>query len=315
MNRFIIAGQPRAGTTFLYHNLQKHPSIFMASRKESNYFTVNYERGVEWFDHWYRDMACDQIGGDVSPGYFLQSQAIERIRAYGPNVKVILAVRDPAEWAVSLYDHVQTFDWRVPHFTEFIDGYAFKIAHTRFPVRIAGGFVAEMIEEYRAAFGDHILLFNFELLRRNPLFVLRCITKFLGLPPHFHDGNYDNLTINAGRRPNLKLLTTILTDERFRSFVEALVPQALIQRTRNWTAVVGGKLAAQKPQNIDPETARIARDAFAADSEVVSALFAESKMQLGCGTPFTLDCSGASEDRTDAMNHPNERQDPVTSKC
>ncbi len=315
MNRFIIAGQPRAGTTFLYHNLQKHPSIFMASRKEINYFTANYERGAEWFDHWYRDMASDQIGGDVSPGYFLQSQAIERIRAYDPNVKIILAVREPADWAVSLHGHVQTFDWRVPHFAEFIDGYAFKIAHTRSQVRIAGGFVAGMIEKYRAAFGDDILLFDFELLRRNPLYILRCITRFLELPPSFDDGNFDNFVINAGRRPNLKLLTTILTNEKFRSFVEAFVPQALIQRTRNWTAVIGGKLTAQKTQSIDPETSRIAREAFAADSEAVSALFAESKMQLGSGKPFTLDCSGVSEDRTDAMSHPNERQDPVTAKC
>lgn len=313
MNRFIVAGQPRAGTTFLYHNLQKHPSIFMPHRKEVNYFSVHHERGLRWYDAHYCEMEHDQIGGDVSPTYFLQEQAFQRIIAHHPDTKVILVVRNPADWAISLHRHVQTFDRHVPTFSDFIEGYPFKIAHLRVPLRIAGGFVSRRIEDFRTAFGDHLLIFSFELLRRNPLHVLRCIAKFLDLPLYFEAGNFDDLVINSARRPNLRIINSVLTNERFRSCVESVVPRALIRKVRNWSALMGGKCAGRKSVSIDPNTARIARAAFSADSRAVSALFAECEMQLGSGRPLHLESDGVSRNTAAVVANCNDGAQLITS--
>jgi hypothetical protein len=70
-NVFIIPGMPRCATTFLYHNLQKHPSVFCPFRKETNYFSVNYHKGIDWYRHLYREIRPGQIGADVSPSYLL----------------------------------------------------------------------------------------------------------------------------------------------------------------------------------------------------------------------------------------------------
>ncbi|MBN2757956.1 MAG: hypothetical protein JXR51_12320 [Bacteroidales bacterium] len=40
---------PRAGTTFMYHYLQKHPEVFLPYRKEIQYFDLNYSEGENWY--------------------------------------------------------------------------------------------------------------------------------------------------------------------------------------------------------------------------------------------------------------------------
>jgi len=79
---FIIPGMPRAGTTFLYHNLQLHPEIFVPYRKEVNYFTFDHKRGEKWYFSMFDEMTDNQIGADISPFYFMDDFAPERIKKY-----------------------------------------------------------------------------------------------------------------------------------------------------------------------------------------------------------------------------------------
>jgi hypothetical protein len=41
---FLIIGMARSGKTFLYHHLQKHPDVFMALKKEPQFFTANWAK-------------------------------------------------------------------------------------------------------------------------------------------------------------------------------------------------------------------------------------------------------------------------------
>ena len=103
---FILAGMPRTATTFLYQRFQEHPAIFCPYRKETNFFSVNYQKGPAWYRGLYSDMADGQISADVSPVYFLDEQAIDRIGAFEPDTPVILGVRPASEWALSWYTQV-----------------------------------------------------------------------------------------------------------------------------------------------------------------------------------------------------------------
>src|SRR3712207_1522313 len=46
---FFIIGQRRCGTTFLYHLLTLHPFVERATRRETHFFGVYFEEGVEWY--------------------------------------------------------------------------------------------------------------------------------------------------------------------------------------------------------------------------------------------------------------------------
>ena len=88
---FVVFGMPRTGTTYLYHALARHPRIFVPYRKESYFFSVNHGKGEDWFRSLYKGIGTDQIGADINPLYYLDADSIDRILAYDPNVKVILA--------------------------------------------------------------------------------------------------------------------------------------------------------------------------------------------------------------------------------
>src|SRR4051812_21610225 len=46
---FIILGAQKAGTTTLYDNLVKHPSVAPCDIKEVHFFDRNWERGQNWY--------------------------------------------------------------------------------------------------------------------------------------------------------------------------------------------------------------------------------------------------------------------------
>jgi hypothetical protein len=44
MPNFLIIGAAKAGTTALYHYLERHPQIFMSPQKEPRFFAIEGEK-------------------------------------------------------------------------------------------------------------------------------------------------------------------------------------------------------------------------------------------------------------------------------
>ena len=93
----IIIGCKKCGTTFLKDVLIRHPFVAMAET-ENGHFIMKEKFSQGW--PFYRsEMAYsfpDQITMEKSPLYWPVTGAPERIYNYNPDVKLILAVRDPA---------------------------------------------------------------------------------------------------------------------------------------------------------------------------------------------------------------------------
>lgn len=118
MNKAIpnlfIPGAPKAGTTFLYSILQKHPAIYFPAIKELNYFS--YEDLIQ--GSYYNDYKIgDQIKylkqfregqnhdyrADGSVSYFAYHDVAERIKKFNPDAKLIFTLRNPIKRAFSHY--------------------------------------------------------------------------------------------------------------------------------------------------------------------------------------------------------------------
>ena len=117
----IIVGAMKCGTTALHRYLDLHPDVAMSEPKELNFFcgpdrpdgahgeraawsAGNWHRGVEWYAARFRSAP---VRGEASPGYTSPSfpQAAERMARVVPEVRLVYAVRDPVERAVSQYLH------------------------------------------------------------------------------------------------------------------------------------------------------------------------------------------------------------------
>jgi hypothetical protein len=109
---FLCIGAQKAGTTWLYRNLEAHAGIFFPSAspdepdfyaKEAHFFNLDerYEQGIEFYTKRFRK-AEGRLKGDMTPNY--ASLPLERIRAVHelmPDVRLMYLLRDPVERAWS----------------------------------------------------------------------------------------------------------------------------------------------------------------------------------------------------------------------
>ena len=118
---FLIIGAYRAGTTSLRRLLTQHPDVFMPSLAEPSFFafgpggeypplllkpdadpyrrkrTINLEDYLALFDGVSGQLAV----GEDSPEYLRASGSAERIRAFNPDMKLVVTLRDPVERVIS----------------------------------------------------------------------------------------------------------------------------------------------------------------------------------------------------------------------
>lgn len=103
---FIIVGAQKAGTTSLYSYLKLHPQIYPGVKKEIQFFSINYSKGVAWYRSHFPLITKAKKGlitGEATPYYLYHPHAAKRIAETLPNVKLIILLRDPVERAISAY--------------------------------------------------------------------------------------------------------------------------------------------------------------------------------------------------------------------
>lgn len=286
---FILAGMPRTATTFLYQRFLEHPAIFCSYRKETNFFSVNYDKGFDWYRGLYAGIADAQIAADVSPAYFLDELVIDRIRAFEPKTPVILGVRPASEWALSWYTQVMTYHRGArPSLEEFLTGYAFQISGGEIWQDFRNGFVSRMIDRYRQAFGDNLLLYHHRAFRENPLAVVNSIEHFVDVPRYFSPDNFRNEVVNAGTRRNIGIATYLLSRERFVDAIGRLVPRRFVQAARNAYVAVGTSKKALPKPSFTAEEIALSKLIFSDDDSWIESLFADKQIQLGSGDAFEV---------------------------
>ena len=102
---FLLAGVQKAGTTSLFGMLAKHPQISTPSQKELHFFDDDRR---DWADPdytWYHEKINwsdgATIAGESTPMYIFWPGAMERIKTYNPDVRLVFSFRDPVERAFS----------------------------------------------------------------------------------------------------------------------------------------------------------------------------------------------------------------------
>jgi len=279
---FVLAGMPRTATTFLYQRFQEHPEIFCPYRKETNFFSVNYSKGASWYRNLYQSISDGQIGADVSPVYFLDKQAIDRIQKFEYQLPVILGVRPASDWALSWYTQVlSSHIGTKPSFEEFVSGYNLEISGGEIWQDFRDGFVRRMVERYREAFREGLLLYHYRILREDPLRLINSIEDFLGISRHFSSDNLTNEIVNAGTRRNIGLVAHLLSREEFVDFVGRIVPRRLTQAFRNAYVAVGTSKEPKKKPSFTDEEVTLSREIFAEDDRWIESVFSETHIQSG----------------------------------
>ena len=119
----IVAGVQKGGSSWLHGILGRHPDVFMAEAKELRYF--NQRGRVQYSDDWDKYLAHFDgassywYRGESTPHYYWVKDgqcryspytrgydtAAEIVRLLGPEVQIIIILRNPVERAISAAHH------------------------------------------------------------------------------------------------------------------------------------------------------------------------------------------------------------------
>jgi len=279
----IVAGMPRVGTTFLYHNLQLHPDIFLPKRKEIGFFSYRYHEGIKWFLDYYKDISDEQVPFDICPIYCFDHDVIDRILDMNQDAKVILGLRDPTSWAFSWHEQIRSYSNLLP-FQQFIkEGFSFERDGKKLAINFEDGRIATIITNYKKVFGKQLLLFDFSILKKSPLSLLKAIESFSGIRAYFEEGNFINRRINASGRKTNRLFNQLLLARGVSDLVTKLLPRKLLQFIRSWveTNSLKNNQVDEWKNKFSEEDRRVAEEVFQKDKLFIEELFKGSPIRLG----------------------------------
>lgn len=106
----IIIGAGRSGTTSVFAWMEQHPDIQFSITKEVHYFSLPdlYQRG-EKYVHSLFDGPEKKIVATADTYLLMDHDAPARIKAYNPDMRIIVMLRDPVERAFSNYQYSVQF--------------------------------------------------------------------------------------------------------------------------------------------------------------------------------------------------------------
>lgn len=94
---FIIIGPPKCASTSLHYYLGQHPEIFTTKVKETRFFSLHYDKGLDYYAHYFEQAGKAKAIGEATPSYSFLPYAADRIKSHFPDIKLILCFRNPLD--------------------------------------------------------------------------------------------------------------------------------------------------------------------------------------------------------------------------
>ncbi len=175
---FVGIGAQKSATTWLYDILADHPGVSLSEQKELDFFSYRFDCGYQWYERQFPAHGEGRITGEVSPSYFHTADVPERIRAYAPDMKLILFLREPVQRAISNHKH----EVRIGHLQG--DDLSFEAGLANNPLYIDQGLYATHLERWLDVFSrEQLLIVLFDDVVARGAEVAGEIYRFLGIDP------------------------------------------------------------------------------------------------------------------------------------
>ena len=237
-NLFIV-GMPKSGTSALYYFLKQHPDVFMSPLKEPKYFATDMYGERDRYQHrekfypirtekeylkLFKKVKNEKIIGEASPQYSYSKVAAKNIHKMNPNAKIIIMLREPADFLYSLHSQKrfdgseQESDFKRALLLEKKRKKGLPLSKTApAPPRILYYERAKytgQIKRYLNVFNKkQIKIIIFEDFKKDNTKVYKQILRFLNVNNNFKPVFR---TVNANKVVRFGFLNTILVNKRIR---------------------------------------------------------------------------------------------------
>lgn len=169
---FICLGAQKAGTTWLYHELKKHPQCQMPKIKELRFFDPYPCKNL---NKYLKNFQSDLVSGDMTPEYSMGENTPKQIYELFPNIKLFMILRNPIDRAFSNYRmslYLGSMSDKVPFIKHFRKNHRFIATK---------GYYVKQIKNYMNYFELHnnLKVFFYDDLLEDPIKYFYSICDFL----------------------------------------------------------------------------------------------------------------------------------------
>ena len=208
---FIIIGGQRCGTTSLYTYLAQHPQILTPIKKEMDFFSWHFDRGIDWYLAHFPPMPPGEefLTGEASPSYFDCREAPERLYSLFPEAKLIVLLRNPVDRAISQFYRLTGLNWEARSLDRAISDEVERLNQN--PEYIIGeepgnylarGRYIEFIKNWRTFFPpEQLLILKSEDFYAGAAAIVQQVLEFLDLP-EYQLSEYQNANPGSYQRVN-----------------------------------------------------------------------------------------------------------------
>ena len=99
---FFIIGVQKSATSFMHSLLKQDMKISLPYRKETHFFSLNFDKKINWYLNMFHSKKYD-IRGEVDPSYIHYPKSLENIKITTKDPKFIIIFRKPIDRAYSQY--------------------------------------------------------------------------------------------------------------------------------------------------------------------------------------------------------------------
>lgn len=176
---FLGLGAPKSGSTWLHHNLDRHPEVFVPPEKELHYFCHFHHRSIRWYSSKF-SQADARMRGEITPNYAeLPSSLVDEIADLMPDLRLLLMMRDPVDRA---WSHAQMNLARQKNRTVESVPKTEYIAHFRSAHSIDSGDYLAIVDRWSARFPEERMwLGTYDDMVERPEQLLASVFDFLGV--------------------------------------------------------------------------------------------------------------------------------------
>jgi hypothetical protein len=199
---FVVAGVQKAGTTAIHDFLAQHPQIALLRDQALHFFDKeenfqsqpdydvllgNFNPGWRW-----------KVAGEVTADYLYYPNALERIAAYNPRMKIVVSLRNPVDRAFSQWNMRREKDQEPLEFLDALkrDQETGVWKGPRGNAYMARSLYAPQLEKVFELFPrEQVLVIKYENFRADAFPVVDQIFDFLGVD---RTSRLKNKTRNVG---------------------------------------------------------------------------------------------------------------------
>lgn len=209
---FLVVGAQRGGTTSLFRWLCDHPQVQAPLEKEIQFFTLEWQRGLDWYGRHFDTILPGRVTFEASPYYLYHPLAPARVAATLPAARLVALLREPVARAWSHHHHVTALGYETLPFAEALAMEPQRLAgeearlvanpsltshaHRHYSYLDRGRYHVQL-ERWQAACPDRLLALHSADLFRDPHATFQRVLEFLELDP-WRPPTYDNRSRHRG---------------------------------------------------------------------------------------------------------------------